>query len=110
MEGAPKQEAVEGEKDYDREAVREAAEAQLCEMLESIEVDESIPEKFHTVASLEQLLKNLDSEETDNSLRHVARIAEEKLSDELGNMSQRDFVVYQGYRLSNSEELSSLTV
>lgn len=96
MEGAPKQEQA-SEDGYDGEAVRAEAEQKLKEMLGAVEVNENVPEKFRYAVSLRQLLNELDSSDTDNSLRHVVEAAAESLTESLGYMSHIEHLECQKY-------------
>ncbi len=104
MEGLPKQEQAP-ESVYDREAVHEEAKQQLQEMLEGVVVGEDVPEKFRYAVSLKQLLNQLDSETTENSLRHVVEVASEELTNELGNMSQLNYNQCQQHLVSAGAEV-----
>ena len=99
MEGIQKQEQT-NETAYDREAEEAKAEEELVLELQDIELDESVPTQFETAVKLEKFLEKIDVEEFDNSLRHIAKAAEIKLSEELEeNMSQKQFKLFQQYKM-----------
>ncbi len=99
MESIQKQEQ-ENEPVYDQEAEEAKAEEELVLELQDIELDESVPAQFETAVRLETFLEKIDVENFDNSLRHVAKVAERKLTEELEeNMSQKQFKLFQQYKM-----------
>lgn len=104
IEGVPKplETNEEVEIGYDREAVRAEAELQLEKRLQNVEIDEDMPEKFHHVARLESLLKELDVADFNNQDRHLSRVAEEAWSHEMSNMNQVESGLYHEYRVFKS--------
>jgi hypothetical protein len=93
-EGPLKLEVIEGGKSYDRESTREEAIAHLEECLMRIELPEGMKSDLDDLYKREHFLASLDNSEFDNHDRHMARIAEEEISDIRKNLPSHLLVEY----------------